>query len=147
MPGNALAPYPEVAPAEREYCPKIAVNIPKTDKATRISSDRNHHARTEPENDGFRAKFIHSCNIRVKVFEDTYTMWREKCLSQSQAEEVLGDCERTFRCRVGRCREDESERVEALRDHRILYALLASDAEFNALLPPRKAEQEISISD
>ena len=55
---------------------------------------------------------------RLEVFGDTYAMWTEKRLTQAQAAEVLGVCERTFRRWVDRYREDEAEGggVEALRD-------------------------------
>ncbi len=33
---------------------------------------------------------------RLEVFEDTYTMWSERLLTQAQAAEMLGVCERTF---------------------------------------------------
>ena len=59
-------------------------------------------------------------NRRLEVFEDTYTMWTERRLTQAQAAEVLGVCERTFRRWVERYREAEAEGggVEALRDRR-----------------------------
>ena len=61
---------------------------------------------------------------RLAVFEDTYSMWTERRLTQAQAAEVLGVCERTFRRWVERYREEESEGggVEALRDRRVSRA-------------------------
>ena len=34
---------------------------------------------------------------RLEVFEDLYTMWTERCLTQAQAAAALGVCDRTFR--------------------------------------------------
>ena len=61
---------------------------------------------------------------RLEVFEDTYTMWTESRLTQAQAAELPGVCERTFRRWVERYREGEAEGggLEALRDRRLLSA-------------------------
>ena len=58
------------------------------------------------------------------LFEDTYSMWTERRLTQAQAAELLGVCERTFRRWVGRYREEQAEGggVEALRDRRLSRA-------------------------
>ena len=45
---------------------------------------------------------------RLMLFADTYSMWTERRLTQAQAAEVLGVCERTFRRWVERYREEES---------------------------------------
>ena len=51
-------------------------------------------------------------------------MWTERRLTQAQAAEMLGVCDRTFRRWVERYREEEAEGggVEALRDRRISRA-------------------------
>lgn len=59
---------------------------------------------------------------RLMLFEDTYSMWTERRLTQAQAAELLGVCERTFRRWVERYRADESDGVEALRDRRLSRA-------------------------
>ena len=59
---------------------------------------------------------------RLMLFEDTYSMWTERRLTQAQAAELLGVCERTFRRWVERYRGDESDGVEALRDRRLSRA-------------------------
>ena len=59
---------------------------------------------------------------RLMLFEDTYSMWAERRLTQAQAAELLGVCERTFRRWVERYRGDESDGVEALRDRRLSRA-------------------------
>ncbi len=64
---------------------------------------------------------------RLEVFEDAYTMWTERRLTQAQAQaqaaELLGVCERTFRRWVVRHREDaDGDVVEALRDRRLSRA-------------------------
>ena len=61
---------------------------------------------------------------RLMLFEDTYSMWTERRLTQAQAAEMLGVCERTFRRWVDRYREEEAEGggVEALRDRRLARA-------------------------
>lgn len=59
---------------------------------------------------------------RLMLFEDTYSMWTERRLTQAQAAELLGVCERTFRRWVERYRGDESDGVEVLRDRRLSRA-------------------------
>ena len=61
---------------------------------------------------------------RLMLFEDTYSMWTERRLTQAQAAELPGISERTFRRWVDRYREDEAEGggVEALRDRRLSRA-------------------------
>ena len=58
------------------------------------------------------------------MFEDAYSMWTNRRLTQAQAAELLGVCERTFRRWVERYREEEAEGggVEALRDRRLSRA-------------------------
>ena len=56
---------------------------------------------------------------RMAVFEDTYLMWTERRLTQSEAARLLGVCERTFRRQVERY---ESDGIEGLRDHRVSRA-------------------------
>ena len=34
---------------------------------------------------------------RLEVFEETYAMWPERCLTQAQVAKMLEVCERTFR--------------------------------------------------
>ena len=55
---------------------------------------------------------------RLEVFEDLYTMWTERRLTQAQAAAALGVCDRTFRRWAERHREESAEDggVEALRD-------------------------------
>ena len=61
---------------------------------------------------------------RLEVFEDLYTMWTERCLTQAQAAAALGVCDRTFRRWAERHREESAEEggVEALRDRRLVRA-------------------------
>ncbi len=53
------------------------------------------------------------------MFEDTYSMWTEGWLTQSEAARILGVCERTFRRRIER---HESDGIEGLRDRRVSRA-------------------------
>ena len=46
---------------------------------------------------------------RLEVFEDLYTMWTERSLTQAQAAAALGVCDRTFRRWVERHREESAE--------------------------------------
>ena len=56
---------------------------------------------------------------RMAVFEDAYTLWTERRLTQAEAAQLLGVCERTFRRQVERY---ESDGIEGLRDRRVLRA-------------------------
>ena len=58
---------------------------------------------------------------RFEVFNDAYTMWTESRLTQAQAAELLGVCDRTFRRWVAKHREEAAEDgdIEALRDRRL----------------------------
>ena len=55
----------------------------------------------------------------MAVFEDAYTLWTERRLTQAEAAQLLGVCERTFRRQVGRF---ESDGIEGLRDRRVSRA-------------------------
>ena len=61
---------------------------------------------------------------RLMLFEDTYSTWTERRLTQARAAKLPGVCERTFRRWVERCREERAEGggVEALRDRRLSRA-------------------------
>ena len=54
--------------------------------------------------------------IRMMRFEEAYTGWTEKRLSQEEAARLLGGCERTFRRYIDRY-EDES--LDGLIDKRL----------------------------
>ena len=56
---------------------------------------------------------------RLMLFEDAYSMWTERRLTQGQAAELLGVCERTFWRWVDRYGEDG---IAGLRDRRVSCA-------------------------
>ena len=49
-------------------------------------------------------------------FEEAYTNWQEKTLTQEQAAQILGVCERTFRRYIDRY---EDEGIDGLIDKRL----------------------------
>ena len=61
-------------------------------------------------------------NRRLEMFEEVYEMWQGRRLTQEQAAELLGVCDRTFRRWVERYHEGESDGLEALRDRRLSSA-------------------------
>ena len=56
---------------------------------------------------------------RMAVFEDAYTLWTERRLTQLEAAQLLGVCDRTFRRQIERY---ESDGIEGLRDRRVSRA-------------------------
>ena len=43
---------------------------------------------------------------RMAVFEDAYTLWTERRLTQLEAAQLLGVCDRTFRRQIERYESD-----------------------------------------
>jgi transposase len=52
-------------------------------------------------------------------FEEAYGGWQEGCLTQQEAAQLLGVCERTFRRQINRY---EDEGIEGLLDKRLSQA-------------------------
>ena len=57
--------------------------------------------------------------IRIMRFEEAYSVWTEKRLSQEEAARILGVCDRTFRRYIDRYEEDG---LDGLMDKRLTQA-------------------------
>lgn len=88
-----------------------------------------------------RAHLIQGC--RIMRFEEVYEGWHARRLSQAEAAQVLGVCERSFRRYVARYDEGEGD-LNCLADRRLSQASKrkAPDAEITAVLALYKSRFE-----